>query len=151
MRRKPGVDIQGDKALRKLMKKLPDKTLRKVARQSINAAATPVLKAARRNAPSDSGKLKSVLAKKVKTYTKSKAVIALVGPKSREATHAHFVEKGTAPRTQKTTGRYLGRTPATRFLQRALDENRSASLAKLRAKMGQAIEREAAKLGRGRR
>lgn len=143
---KSSATIQGDKALQKLLKKLPDKVTRKVTRQAINAAANPVLKAARANAPVDEGVLKTSLAKKVKTYTKSQSIVAIIGPRSKEAPHAHLVEEGTGERVQKTTGRRTGRVTATHFLQRALEENKASSAQTMKTKLGKGVEREALKM-----
>lgn len=142
---KSGATITGEKALQKLLKKLPDKVTRKVTRQAINAAANPVLKAARANVPTGEGVLKSSLAKKVKTYTKSQSIIAIIGPKLHAAPHAHLVEKGTDDRHHKT-GKSTGRMPASHFLQKALDENQTASISTMKTKLGKGIEKEAAKL-----
>jgi HK97 gp10 family phage protein len=143
---KQTTTIDGDKALRKMMQQLPDKLVRKVMRQAINAAATPVLKAARSNAPRDKGVLLAGLAKKVKTYSKSMTIVGLIGPISRSAPHAHLVEKGTEPRTQKKTGRYTGRVLGSHFLQKALEENEAAALSTMKAKLSQAVPKEAARL-----
>ena len=138
--------ITGDKALLKLLKKLPDKTARKVSRQAVNAGATPILKAARRLVSVDDGTLKKALDKKVKTYKKTKAVVAIIGPRSREAPHGSLLEFGSGPRIQTTTGREVGSMPAKPFLRPAAQQEGSNAFSKMRAKMGQGIEREAMKL-----
>ncbi|MBV8780150.1 MAG: HK97 gp10 family phage protein, partial [Phycisphaerae bacterium] len=66
--------------LEKALKTLGERTQRKVTRQAVNAALTPCLKAARSEAPEQSGLLKESLDKKVRTYTDAMTIVGLVGP-----------------------------------------------------------------------
>src|SRR5438105_3704771 len=100
-----GATLLGAKELEKALKSLGERTQRKVVRAAVNVAMTPVLKAARANAPEESGLLKESLAKKVKTYVESMTVVGIVGPdtqtqgefngeKRKPANYAHLVEQG---------------------------------------------------------
>lgn len=140
-----GPDIFG-KELERVLRKLPEKVLNKVARQAVNAGATPVLKAARKNVPVDQAVLKKTLTKKTKVFKNSQTAISLVGPKARAAPHDHLAESGTTERRTKK-GKRTGRMPASRFLAKSMDENRAASLDAIKSKMAKGIEQEAAKLG----
>jgi HK97 gp10 family phage protein len=142
------MNMSGDRQLERMLRGLPDKVLRKVTRQAINAGATPVLKAARKNVPVDKAVLKKAMTKKVKVYQKSSTVLGLVGPRARAAPHAHLADKGSVLRRHKS-GKSIGAMPASGFMAKSLDENRTAALDAISSKMGKGIEQEAAKLGGG--
>src|SRR5690349_2406160 len=100
-----GATLQGAKELERALNTLGERIQRKVTRQAVNAALNPVLKAARAEAPEESGLLKESLAKKVKTYVDTQTVVGLVGPDTKTmgefngekrwpAKYAHLVERG---------------------------------------------------------
>lgn len=120
------------KLMRRLTKQLGPKLAKKVLRKGVNASATPVLKAARRNAPVGEGTLKKSLSKRTRSYPA--AVATIVGPKSKAAPHAHLIEFGTA------------HSRARPFLRRAIDENEQAVRAVLVKKLREGLDREAKKL-----
>lgn len=73
-------------------------------RKAVTAGANPILKTARKNAPTGAGltpagkprkHLKKTLTKKVKSYRG--AVVAIIGPKAGEGFHANLVHGGTKP------------------------------------------------------
>lgn len=143
--------LQGAKELERKLKKLGDKVHRKVSRQAITAAATPVVKAAKTNAndSKESGLLKRSLGKKVFTNKKSATVVALVGARKdvtgehegqirKPSRYAHLVEKGHID----ANGNHVGAQP---FLRPALDQTGEQAMAVMRAKLASGIEREAKK------
>jgi hypothetical protein len=79
---KPKMELIGQRELERTFKTLGERVQRKVARQAINAAATPVVKAARSKAPEESGLLKKAMGKKIKTYKQSGTVAAISGPRT---------------------------------------------------------------------
>lgn len=126
----PGMDkftmtIKGAKSLNTALDNLEKKTRRKVVRKAIVAGAKPILKAARRNAPTLTGLLKLSLGTKVyRVRRRGDVMIALIGPryrttgkkaaaligaggraaKSIPAKYAHLVEFGTQPHHQAKEG-----------------------------------------------
>jgi len=140
------LSMSGDRQVEQMLKQLPDRVLRKVTRQAVNAGATPVLKAARSNVNVKRGVLRAALTKKVKTYTKSQTVLALVGPRAKAAPHANLVEGGSVLRRQKS-GKSTGQMPASHFLSKSLDENKTSALQAISSKMAKGVKQEAAKLG----
>ena len=55
------------------------KDITKIVRPAVNAALTPINKAAKRGAPVDTGILKKSIGKKVKTYKRTGIVMGMVG------------------------------------------------------------------------
>lgn len=99
-----GVMLEGLEEVVKRLGELPDRAKRHAVRPAINKAATPVVKAARKFAPSGTGvssrsasraPLKRTIVKKTKTYKKSGTIVAIIGPKKYEAPHSHLVHDGT--------------------------------------------------------
>ena len=118
-----GMTLLGDKELEKVFRTLGDRVQRRVTRQAVNAAATPVLRSARAKAPNRSGLTKKSLGKKVKTYPQSGHVVALVGPKTNvvgevdgkkhwPAKIAHLVEGGHINSDGSTTAPHPFMRPA---------------------------------------
>ncbi|MGC4031478.1 MAG: HK97 gp10 family phage protein [Tepidisphaeraceae bacterium] len=143
------MTLTGDKQLAKLLSGLGDKVARKVTRQAVNAAANPVLKAARAKVVKRSGLLANSLGKKVSTSKDKQTVTARVGPrrdvtgtvdgkKYRPARIAHLVEHGhlTASGTH---------TPAQPFLRPAADETQGQALSIMESKFAAGVIREASK------
>ncbi len=76
------IEILGAKELERKLRTLGDRVQRKVVRQSVNAAATPIVKAARAKAPRESGLLRKALNKKLRTYKDQGKVVAIIGPRT---------------------------------------------------------------------
>jgi HK97 gp10 family phage protein len=139
-----GVLLEGDVRLRRKLERLETKSQKKIVRPAVNAALTPINKAAKRKASVETGLLKKSIGKKVKTY-RSGTVWGGVGPRTGFKTqmedgrfrnpvkYAHLVELGTR------------HSPARPFLRPALDEQRPHALAVLAAKVRAGIEKEARK------
>lgn len=144
-----GARLTGAKELERALKTLGERTQRKVTRQAVNAALTPVLKSARANTPEESGLLKEALAKKVRTYTDTMTIVGLVGPDTKTKgefngeirvpwRYAHLAENGHID----AAGNFV---PGHPFMRPAWDENQSTMLDTMKDKLGKGIEREAAK------
>jgi HK97 gp10 family phage protein len=143
------MELHGAKDLQDLLNGLGDRVLRKVARQSVSAGATPIAQSAKANAPEQSGLLRKSIKKKVKTYKDTQTVVAIVGPDSSvrgeykgekrvPAKYAHLVEDGHID----ANGNHV---PAHPFMRPAADANESRSAQIIEQKMADGIEREAAK------
>jgi len=141
--------LEGGKELERALKTLGERTQRKVTRQAVNAALTPVLKSARAHAPEESGLLKESLDKKVRTYTDTMTIVGLVGPDTTTKgefngeirvpyKYAHLAENGHIDEA----GNFI---PGHPFMRPAWDENQGKMLDVMKTKMGKGIEREAAK------
>lgn len=146
---KPGLTLTGHKALDKKLRTLGDKVQRRVTRKAVNAAATPVLKAARAKAPKQSGLLKKAMGKKVATNKKTGDIVGIVGArkqiegeyqgeKRKPSRYSHLVEKGFID----SSGKFV---PPSPFLFPALDETEGQALDILRDKFAEGVIREAAK------
>lgn len=123
-----GVTLSGDKALLRKFKKLGGSVQRRVVRRPLTAALSPILKAAKREAPKETKALSKSIGKKVKVYKDS--VFGAVGPRTDErytvtdeqgrkrvpSRYAHLVALGTRNRAPN------------RFMTRALTENKSRAL-----------------------
>jgi HK97 gp10 family phage protein len=144
-----GATLTGAKELEKALKTLGERTQRKVTRQAVNAACTPILKAARANAPEESGLLKEAMAKKIVTYPEQMTIVGIIGPDTQTkgefngeprwpAKYAHLVENGHI----NPQGEYV---PPHPFLRPAYDSTEAQALGVMKEKMGKGIEREAAK------
>jgi HK97 gp10 family phage protein len=141
--------LEGGKELERRLKKLGDKVHRRVTRQAVNAAATPVVKAAKANAPKQSGLLKKAMGKKVATFKKTQAVAAIVGAKKsvqgevdgkprKPSRYAHLVEKGHI----NEHGEHV---PAQPFLRPALEQTGEQAMSVMQTKFAAGIEKEAKK------
>lgn len=144
-----GATLLGDKELERTLKTLGERTQRKVSRQAVNAACTPMLKAARANAPEESGLLKESLDKKIKTYPESMTVVGIIGPDTETKgdfngeprvpwRYAHLVENGHI----NPQGEFV---PPHPFLRPAYDSTQGQALDVMKDKLAKGIEREAAK------
>ena len=140
--------LDGERELGRLLRELP-KAARKGLRGAMNAAATPISKAAKKNAPRESGLLKRSIGKRVKTYS-SGTVAAVIGARREvsgeykgkkrvPANYAHLVEQGHGgPRPAQ----------AHEFLKPAFDANVEKAIDIASDKLRDVVEREARKLGK---
>lgn len=141
------MQLIGDKALERVLRSLPEKVQRKVTRRAVTKAATPIVKAARTKAPRDSGALAKAINKKIKTYTGTQTVVAIIGPDTktqvqykgktrRPAYYAHLAHDGHIT----ATGEHV---PGNPFLRNAAEEQKPAALQTLKTEMGAGIIKEA--------
>ena len=104
------IELIGDKELRKILEKLPEKVDVRLLKAAACRAAKPLVKAARRKAPSKTGNLrKSIGTQALRSYNGSAAV--LVGPRTGkrqkyDGWYSHFVEYGTRGIVRYKTKRY---------------------------------------------
>ena len=75
------IRVIGERELRKKFAHLAGATQRKIVRPAMARAIVPVNKAAKRNAPVETGLLKKSLGIKLKTYGRRGIVWACVGPR----------------------------------------------------------------------
>jgi HK97 gp10 family phage protein len=144
-----GMDMKGDKALAKTLKRLGVRVQRRVMRQAVNAATTPIVKAARSRAPKRSGLLKKSLGKKVRTYAEKMTVVGIVGPRTnvvgehegkkvRPALYSHLVERGFIA----ADGSFV---PPQPFLEPAMAEAEGQAVDIMREKLAAGVVKEAQK------
>jgi HK97 gp10 family phage protein len=148
---KAGMTLLGAKELERTFRTLGERVQRKVTRQAVNAAATPVVKAAKAKAPQESGTLKKSLGKKVRTYKQTGTVTAIVGPRTdvegehdgkvrKPKFYAHLVEGGHIDES----GNHV---PAKPFLRPAFDETQGQALGVMADKLAAGVVKEAKKAG----
>lgn len=73
------ITLQGEAQTVRVLESLPVKIQERCLGKAVNAGAGPYLRAARANAPRQSGLFVRTLALKVKSYARSGAVVALIG------------------------------------------------------------------------
>lgn len=99
-----------------------DKIVRRYARS--------VTKDAKAAAPvGETGNLRDAI--KARYFNKNASPAATVYPRGWKGSHRHLVEYGTAPRTQKTTGRFTGRVKAQPFMGPAEKKNEPQYMAEM--------------------
>lgn len=142
--------------LRRRLKRLPDDIRKKVVKSMNTAGGTVIAKAARKEAPVKSGRLKKSI---VRLVRRGGRVVA-IGPEYREAPHDHLVHDGTQPHSlgkiYRTVGKINGKRariaqrkgiqhPGSRpnpYMVRAMDKSRQAVF----HKMAQTATKRIAKL-----
>ena len=77
--------------------------------------------------------IKAKFLRQIGAYPRSAAVVS-------NAPHDHLVEYGTAPRTQKTTGRFTGTMPAHPFFRTAVDTNKGRVQTQIINELGNMID-----------
>jgi HK97 gp10 family phage protein len=148
------MELLGARELERTFKTLGDRVQRKVLRKAVNAAGTPVVKAARSKAPSESNTLKKSMGKKIKTYKATGTVAAIIGPRTDvQGEHngqvripkfyAHLVEGGHID----ANGNHV---PGQPFLRPAFDETQGQALGVMKEKLADGVAKEAKKAAGGR-
>lgn len=87
------VKIRGLEETKAALKALPVQLQRRVVRPALTKASKPMLLAARRLAPRDTKALAKSLIRKMKTYTQSGNILAVIAPKKQET--LMLVRKGS--------------------------------------------------------
>jgi HK97 gp10 family phage protein len=149
------MTLLGAKELERTFRTLGDRVQRRVTRSAVTAASTPIVKAAQQNATEDTGTLKLALkgGRKVKTYTRSGTVVAIIGPRrevksehkgkvKRPANYAHLVEHGHIAED----GTHV---PANPFLRPAFDQTQGQALGVMKDKLAAGVVKEAKKAAGG--
>lgn len=147
------MTIEGDRELARALDALGGK-VNQIVKPAVNAALTPINKAAKRNVAVDMGLLKRSIGKVVKVYKRSGVIYGAVGARTGSQfsapdrqqnrvripkNYAHLVELGTIDKAARP------------FLRPALDANRTTSFGIVKQKTIQGIERQAAREARRRR
>jgi hypothetical protein len=146
---KPGLELLGDKELRKTLKTLGPRVARRVLKKAVHAAAMPPLQAARTLVAKESGLLKKSLGRVTKVNRKSGTATARIGARTNvEGEHngekrvpwrySHLVELGHVDEN----GRHV---PAKPFLRPAGDETAGASLDIMKDALADGVAKEAKK------
>jgi HK97 gp10 family phage protein len=141
------AQLIGDKQLEKLFKTLGERVQRKVLRKAVNKSATPLVKAARADAPKESGLLKKAMGKKVVTDKQRQSVTAIVGPRRnvvgqykgklrKPARYSHLAHNGFIDKDGN-------HHPGTPFLTKAQDETKGQVLDTLRDELASGVAKEA--------
>ena len=142
------IQLAGDKKLLKKLRKLGPKIEAKVLRQSLNAAATPVVKTARAEVSVDEGLLKKAIGKKTKVKKGTGFGSTRVGARSNIVgtdedgnrkepwRYSHLVELGHI----NADGTH---TPPRPFLRPAGENTKDAQLAAMKDKLASGIRKEA--------
>lgn len=119
------VEVTGLRQTMKALENLSDSMRADALKGAIEKASEPVVRSAKGRAPS------AVIARGIRVVNvivkndgEIKSEIGLPGGR-KPWFHGLFVELGTGPRIQKTTGRRTGSMPADPFLRPAFDSERS--------------------------
>lgn len=142
------MEITGFDELNRILDKLPEKVANVVQKKAVRAGSTPVLKEYRRNVRAIgvvSGRFRVSPARKIKMYPRTSTAVAIVGPRSRDAPHAGFIEFGTVGRRHKN-GKWVGRMPALAPLRRAWEATRETAKQRVIAVLHEGVIEEAKKL-----
>jgi len=132
--------VRGLRDVQQALKKLPDKVEQRVLDDAVRAGAQVILKEAKARVRVRSGALKrSIALGALAAGQRRRPGQIFVGVKEPESERAHLLEFGT---------RYARAFP---FLRPAVDTRRRAFIKKVADMLGKGVEREATKLGRGRR
>ncbi len=146
------VSISGRRDIERMLKKVIPAAADRSLRVALNKGATITLRMMRQTVPVQKarkhgfrsgvalprsrkdrprgGRLKRSLGRKYIHYKSSGNHLLMLGPRVKaphQGKHGHLVEAGTGPRWQTSTGRYTGRMPALRFMERAMDATRFAA------------------------
>lgn len=128
------LQLIGDKELRKILEKLPGKVDVRLLKAAARRAAKPLVKSARRKAPSKTGNLrKSIGTIGLRSHNGAAAVF--VGPRSGrrnkyDGWYAHFVEFGSRgvvrynTKHRKKGQRYKSDNKAKPFMRPAYDQEK---------------------------
>ena len=144
MARGAPLKLTGDKQLIKKLRKLGNvRVLKRVVRKAVNAAATPVVKAVRKEWPQDSGLSAQSVTKKVVSTRAGYVAVIGIDAKARNETHVpskidHLIELGW--QTPEGTS-----VPAIAPLRKGFEKAHAAAEAKFASKVAQEIDREASK------
>lgn len=148
MAKAASMNLIGMKALDRLLAELPDKVSRKVQRKAVMAGSTIVRKAYRRNLKTLVGKVTGTLrrspGRRIRSYKRTNTVVAIVGPFSGRARHAHLIEYGTKGKERFTkAGKSTGIMPAFAPLRKAWDSSLPKVKAVMRKKLSEELKKEA--------
>lgn len=153
------MELGGIKDALKSLDGLKRGVQRRILRAAVTEASAPILQSARGHAPKRTGTFKRSLGKKVKTYSKSGTVVAIVGPRKGYKTQTGITRKGKEIFEDPTKiahlleyghlvvrgGKVVGHAPAYPSMTPAMQENQSRAVETIARRIGEEIEKEAAK------
>ena len=155
--------IFGDKALIAALNALPDRVYRKVVRQSMGRAITPMVRAMRKEAKRHQGKTRKkgkhlwkTIGKQTRTYKSRSNILCTAGPGWPAGAHGHLLEWGhravgrAAGKWSRRSGRRLtvSRVRGHPWMTPAYDATKSQVLAIMQRELVQKVEAAATELGR---
>ena len=146
-----GATLLGGKELERMFKTLGGRVQRKVAKQAVNAAATPIAKAAQEKAPEETGALKLALqgGKKVKGYSGSGVTVAVIGPRTNVQTESEGEIRKPFKYAHLAEGGHIAEdgthVPGQPFMRPAFDENEAKALGVMKDKFAVGVVKEAKK------
>ncbi len=141
------ITVKGMDSLLKRLERLGDATrIRKHFSTALRAGAKIVHAETVRRAPSATGAVKRSLKVRAGKSKKKGGVVMLVQTKKGDYRgdqfYAAFVEYGTDVRTQKKTGRMVGRVVANRFMRDAFDASHDRAADEIRRTLLESLESE---------
>ena len=126
------TQVLGLRELQQAMEQIPERMQQNVLRSGNRAVANAIVKSVRNNTNLPATVRKAIRAESDPSKRVTKGF--MVGLRKPFSPLAHLIEFGSAPRRQKTTGRFTGRMPANPFLRPALDELGGGKAAEIWAK-----------------
>lgn len=121
------VKLEGWEQVSAALRELPRRVDEKVVKQTLRASARPVVMDARARTTSERvRKDLKVLNVETEVGGRTTARVGLPGGRGPKSFMGLFIEMGTGPRVQKTTGRRTGSLPARPFLRPAMDSQAEA-------------------------
>ena len=131
------ISVVGDLHLKWAMASLGKNAPKRIMKPAVNAALTPVNKAAKRNVSRKSGDLRRAIGKRVKARRDSvTGKITIRAGHGGAAKYAHMLEFGT------------DKMPARPFMRTAMYQQKRAAMTILRKKAWENVKKQAAKLRR---
>lgn len=138
--------LEGASEIQKVLKQLPGKIEEKVRLKALRKGAKVIADEAKRKAP-DYMKARIVVRKATKKQRSLKDLGEIVVTVKLDRLPApHWVEFGTGPRVQKSTGRETGQMPAEPFMRPAFDTKNREALKVIGQTLGPEVEKAAQKL-----
>lgn len=150
-------DIKGAQEIERILKQMPIKYERRIAKNALRAAARVIRNEAKRRVPVDTGNLKKSIS--VVTLPGRIPAVAVTNKRGKgeknDGWYAHLVEFGTKPHSTAKGGRKAGLsaldarvhpgTPARPFLRPALDNKSAEAIQIIADATGKALARLARK------
>jgi len=152
------AEINGWKALGKLLDEFPERIQRSIVNSVASSGANVVKKAAKKNLKQNGSYKTGDLYDSIKTKKKKGEHGVYLVYTSKAGAHAHLVEYGTGPRKldeekevqinpgQWVTITHTGSMPAKPFFRPAFDENHNEVMKKMATQMAKKLQKEGEKM-----
>lgn len=144
--------VEGDRELKRTLRRLDTKLRKKALRRAMRKGARPIRDAARAKAPrrtshpkrTEGTPLHKTIVVRSARKRRGQDEISVKVTHTRDGAHAHLVEYGTGPRFQKGrlgagTGRYVGVMPAQPYMRPAFDSQGATALRVVRYELEREI------------